>query len=92
MSAYTVETSNYEDVFEAITDAFALGYEVHTVSEVEPGLFYALASYDGDIAAYEFRVETRGGMYYMRSCIIRMEDAIASDPSLESVAKNHGAV
>lgn len=90
MSAYLVETSKYGDVFEAIADAFAPEYEVHIVTEVEPDLFYALASTGGKIAAYEFRVETSGGMYVMRSCTINMEDVISTDPTLKAVAENHG--
>ena len=40
MSAYQVETNRYGSLSEAIADAFASEYEVHVVSEVEPGLFY----------------------------------------------------
>lgn len=90
MSAYTVETSKYESAFEAVADSFAPEYEVHIVTEVEPNLFYVLASTGGKVAAYEYRVETAGGLYTMRSCTIKMEDAIVADPALKAVAENHG--
>ena len=90
MSAYSVETSKYGDVFEAIADSFVPEYEVHIVTEVESDLFYVLASTGGKITAYEYRVETSGGMYVMRSCTIKMEDAIVADPALRAVAENHG--
>lgn len=92
MSAYEVEVNKYDSVFEAITDSFAPEYEVHIVTEVGPDLFYALASYDDKIQAYEYRVDYYGGLYLMRSCTIDMDTAIEADPALKTVAENHGAI
>lgn len=92
MSAYEVETSKYDSVFEAIADSFAPGYDVHIVTEVGPDLFYVLASYDGMIQAYEYRVDYYGGLYSMRSCTIDMDTAVSADPALKTVAENHGAI
>lgn len=92
MSAYEVEASKYDNVFNAIADSFAPGYDVHDVAEVGPDLFYALASYDDKIQAYEYRVDYYGGLYLMRSCTIDMDTAVSADPALKVVAKNLGAI
>lgn len=92
MSAYEVEASKYDNVFNAIADSFSPGYDVHDVAEVDPDVFYVLASYDGKIQAYEYRVDYYGGLYSMKSCTIDMDTAVSADPALKTVAENHGAI
>lgn len=91
MSAYQVEKNEYGDVREAIEDSFAEGYEVHFITEAKPDLFYVIAtSANGTARIYEYRVETFGGMYSMRSCTVAVDDAVQAAPDLEPLVKKYG--
>lgn len=93
MSAYEVETSKYANVQEAIADSFVDGYEVHFITEVEPGLFYVLASSENGVSqVFEYRVETFGGMYSMRVCTVDAGVAVQKAPDLEPMVEKYGCI